>query len=1062
MRRCRELGFDHLLSAPLFVPGSKGDLFISADHERAHPAIEPQLSVDGLARELSLQCKEHDLELLLDLSIGRVADDATVLQAFPHWFRTASTLPIDPRTTRRDEAAAYVRFEDESVADQVIDWWIDRLGRLAVAGVAGFRCIDPQFVSPIAYARIISAVTHNHPQCRFLVWTPGLDWSSIGALRGVGFAGAFSSVAWWDGHAPWFVEEHNLLRGLGAVIGCPEIPFGPRLAQTSPGLVEARIHYRHILLRATATSDGIMVLRDGDGALHQELHEQTVALNVLSDAETYRNVRTTDIREATALTDELAGLGLGNEMRIVGPSDQPVTAIFRSSSTAVPETAAVILINTDFHQDNILPISLDPLPSSAGVAAVADQTISADRDCDAPLGPGEVRIIATQPSAPIRLRWTEPQSRKIAALPRVVIDNVSPSVKDGRFPAKRVFGEAIDIEADVFTDGHELLAVELLWRPGDDKEWRRQMMQPLGNDRWHAVTAPDRIGRYEYTIEAWWDRYGTFCHDLELKRKAGADLGVEIIEGRELLEKASSRADRDERGIVAAALGWLVDASPEAGAEILLAHDLREVMYDAEERQFLFRREPEFAIEIERPQAAFAAWYEMFPRSATDSTERHGTFIDVIARLPAIRDMGFDVLYLPPIHPIGWTNRKGKNNSLTLEPGDVGSPYAIGGAQGGHDAIHPELGTIADFRRLRDAASAHGLELALDFAIQCSPDHPWLKEHPEWFRWRPDGSVRYAENPPKKYQDIVNFDFYAPKAHPALWHALRDIVLYWRSEGVRLFRVDNPHTKPLPFWEWLIAQVRGRYPDVIFLSEAFTQPKIMYRLAMGGFSQSYTYFTWRNTKQELTEYFTELATTDVKDYFRPHLFVNTPDINPYFLQTSGRPGFLIRAALAATLSGLWGLYSGFELCEAAALPGREEYLDSEKYQIRVRDFAASGNIVAEISKLNRIRRAHPALQRHLGLKFYPAHHDQVVCYGKMGTDRADMILVAVHLDPFHSCDATIEVPLWEWNLSDSASVNVRDLMNDTTFTWHGKLQRIRLNPQTLPFAIWHVSPVTEV
>jgi len=1060
MRRCRELGFDHLLSAPLFVPGSKGDLFISADHELSHPTIEPQLSVDGLATELSLQCKEHDLELLLDLSIGRVADDASVLQAFPHWFRKASTSPIDPRIARRDEAAAYVRFEDENVADEVIDWWIDRLGRLAVAGVAGFRCIDPQFVSPIAYARIISAVTHNHPQCRFLVWTPGLDWSSVGALRGVGFAGAFSSVAWWDGHAPWFVEEHNLLRGLGAIIGCPEIPFGPRLAQTAPGLVEARLHYRHLLLRAAATGDGIMVLMDGD--LHQELHEQTVALNVLSNAETYRNIRTTDIREATALTDELAGRGLGSEMRIVGPSDQPVTAIFRSSSTAVAETAAVILINTDFQRDNILPISLDPLPSSAGVAAVADQAISADRDCDAPLGPGEVRIIATQPSAPIRLRLTEPQSRKIAALPRVVIDNVSPSVKDGRFPAKRVFGETIDIEADVFTDGHELLAVELLWRPGDDKEWRRQMMRPLGNNRWHGVMAPDRIGRYEYTIEAWCDRYGTFCHDLELKRKAGLDLGVEVTEGRELLEKASSRADRDERGIVSAALGWLTDASPETGAEILLAHDLREVMYGAEERQFLFRREPDFAIEIERPQAAFAAWYEMFPRSATDSTERHGTFIDVIARLPAIRDMGFDVLYLPPIHPIGWTNRKGKNNSLTLEPGDVGSPYAIGGAQGGHDAIHPELGTIADFRRLRDAASAHGLELALDFAIQCSPDHPWLKEHPEWFRWRPDGSVRYAENPPKKYQDIVNVDFYAPKAHPALWYALRDIVLYWRSEGVRLFRVDNPHTKPLPFWEWLISQVRGRYPDVIFLSEAFTQPKIMYRLAMGGFSQSYTYFTWRNTKQELTEYFTELATTDVKDYFRPHLFVNTPDINPYFLQTSGRPGFLIRAALAATLSGLWGLYSGFELCEAAALPGREEYLDSEKYQIRVRDFSAPGNIIAEISKLNRIRRAHPALQRHLGLKFYSAHHDQVVCYGKMGTNRADMILVAVHLDPFQSCDATIEVPLWEWNLPDSASVNVRDLMNDTTCTWHGKLQRIRLDPKLLPFAIWHVSPVTRV
>jgi starch synthase (maltosyl-transferring) len=797
-----------------------------------------------------------------------------------------------------------------------------------------------------------------------------------------------------------------------------------------------------------------------DGEPHQERHEQATALSALSDAETYRNVRAADIREATALTDELAGRGIGSEMRMVGPFNRPITAIFRSTAASTAEAGAIILINTDLSQEHVAPISLDPLPPAVGVAAVADQPIAADREAGSPLGPGEVRVFATRPSAPIRLRRIEQQSAKLAALPRIIVDNITPSVKNGRFPAKRVFSDTIVVEADVFTDGHDLLAVELLWRPADEKEWRRERMRSLGNDRWQAVIAPDRIGRHEYTIEAWWDRYGTFCQDLELKREAGTDLRVEIIEGRELLERAANCADQDERGIVSAALNWLVDASPDAGADILLAHDLREVMYDADERQFLHRREPEFSIDVERSQAAFASWYEMFPRSATNSAEQHGTFVGVIARLPAIKDMGFDVLYLPPIHPIGWTNRKGKNNNLTLEPGDVGSPYAIGGTEGGHDAIHPDLGTVADFRRLRDAAEAHGLELALDFAIQCSPDHPWLKDHPEWFSWRPDGSVRYAENPPKKYQDIVNVDFYAPKAYPALWHALRDIVLYWRSEGVRLFRVDNPHTKPLPFWEWLISQVRARYPDVIFLSEAFTRPKIMYRLAMGGFSQSYTYFTWRSTKQELTEYFTELTTTDVKDYFRPHLFVNTPDINPYFLQTSGRPGFLIRAALAATLSGLWGLYSGFELCEASPLPGREEYLDSEKYEIKVRDFTAPGNIIAEISKLNHIRRAYPALQRHLGLKFYPAHHDQVICYGKMNAERNDMVLVAVLLDPFHSCDATIEVPLWEWKLSDSASVNVRDLMNDTTFTWHGKLQRIRLDPQSLPFAVWHISTAT--
>ncbi len=416
------------------------------------------------------------------------------------------------------------------------------------------------------------------------------------------------------------------------------------------------------------------------------------------------------------------------------------------------------------------------------------------------------------------------------------------------------------------------------------------------------------------------------------------------------------------------------------------------------------------------------------------------------------------MLYLPPIHPIGMTNRKGKNNSRDVRPDDVGSPYAVGSAEGGHDAIHPALGTIEDFRRLRAAATACGMEIALDFAIQCSPDHPWLKDHPEWFGWRPDGTVRYAENPPKQYEDIVNVDFYGPKSYPALWNALRDIVLYWHDEGVRIFRVDNPHTKPLPFWEWLIIQVRGQRPDVIFLSEAFTRPKMMYRLAKAGFSQSYTYFTWRNTKRELTEYFTELTTSDVRDYFRPHLFVNTPDINPYFLQTSGRPGFLIRAVLAATLSGLWGIYSGFELCEAAPLPGREEYLDSEKYEIRVRRHDAPGNITAEIAKLNQIRRANPALQSHLGLRFYPAHDDQVLFYGKMTPDRADMVLVAVNLDPFHAHDVTIEVPMWEWKIPDDAAIVAHDLMAETTLTWRGKLQRIRLDPAVLPFAIWRVAP----
>jgi len=427
-------------------------------------------------------------------------------------------------------------------------------------------------------------------------------------------------------------------------------------------------------------------------------------------------------------------------------------------------------------------------------------------------------------------------------------------------------------------------------------------------------------------------------------------------------------------------------------------------------------------------------------------------------QIPAIADLGFDVLYFPPIHPIGTKARKGKNNSLTAQAGDVGSPYAIGSAEGGHDALHSALGTFDDFQRLVAAARDQGLEIAIDFAIQCSPDHPWLRQHPEWFKHRPDGTIKYAENPPKKYEDIVNVDFYAAGAVPSLWLALRDVVQFWIGHGVKIFRVDNPHTKPLPFWQWMIADVRGRHPDVIFLSEAFTHPKMMYRLAKVGFSQSYTYFTWRNTKAELVDYLTELTTTAPAEFLRPNFFVNTPDINPIFLQSSGRPGFVIRAVLAATLSGLWGVYSGFELCEGAPLPGREEYLDSEKYEIRVRDFEAPGNIVGEITRLNRIRKAHPALHSHLGVRFYNSSNEQVLVYGKALASHEDMVFAIVSLDPHQPQETSFEIPLWEWKLPDSGTLRAEDLMTGNSFALHGKRQWLRLDPHVSPFALWRLYP----
>ena len=463
-------------------------------------------------------------------------------------------------------------------------------------------------------------------------------------------------------------------------------------------------------------------------------------------------------------------------------------------------------------------------------------------------------------------------------------------------------------------------------------------------------------------------------------------------------------------------------------------------------------------VDAERLGASFASWYEVFPRSQSGDESRHGTFIDVIGQLPRIAEMGFDVLYFPPIHPIGRTNRKGRNNTLTPGPDDPGSPYAIGAAEGGHTALHPELGSFADFQQLREAAKGFGIELAIDFAIQCAPDHPWLKEHKEWFDWRPDGSLRYAENPPKKYEDIVNVDFYAPGATPSLWLALRDAVQFWADHGVRLFRVDNPHTKPLPFWEWMIADIRSRHPDAVFLAEAFTRPKVMYRLAKIGFSQSYTYFTWRNTKAEMEEYLTELNTEAPKDFFRPHFFVNTPDINPVFLHTSGRGGFLIRAALAATLSGLWGVYNGFELCEATPVAaGKEEYLDSEKYQLKAWDHDRPGNIVAEITRLNRIRRGNAALHSHLGVTFLAADNDQVLYFMKQAAD-GNTLLVAISLDPTAIQEATIELPLFELGIPDDGALPAEDLMRDFRFTWYGKNQTVRLNPAEQPFCIWRITP----
>ncbi|MGS0736911.1 alpha-1,4-glucan--maltose-1-phosphate maltosyltransferase [Pseudomonas sp. GG8] len=667
---------------------------------------------------------------------------------------------------------------------------------------------------------------------------------------------------------------------------------------------------------------------------------------------------------------------------------------------------------------------------------------------DQPYGPDSLASDVPHPTRPLSLT-------QALQLPRIVIENTMPVIEGGLFAVKAIIGQPVSVTSKVFADGHDKLSVLIRWRAADEEHWHSTHMQELVNDSWEGEFTPTSVALYVFRLEAWIDQFASYRYELRKKHGAGVPIHLELEEGRVHLVQAAERSQAELRQQISAVIERFGQSEPAAQVALLLHSETAALMAQAENHAYL-SRSVEFPLDVERERAQFASWYELFPRSVTEDPTRHGTFNDVLFRLPMIRDMGFDVLYFPPIHPIGRAHRKGPNNSLQAGPDDPGSPYAIGSADGGHDAIHSELGSREDFRNLVKTAAEYGLEVALDFAIQCSQDHPWLKEHPGWFSWRPDGSIRYAENPPKKYQDIVNVDFYAPDAIPSLWLELRDIVLGWVEEGVKIFRVDNPHTKPLPFWQWMIADIRSQYPEVMFLAEAFTKPAMMARLGKVGYSQSYTYFTWRNTKSELAEYFTQLNQLPWRDCYRPNFFVNTPDINPFFLHESGRAGFLIRAVLAAMGSGLWGMYSGFELCEAAPVPGKEEYLDSEKYQLRPRDYNAPGNIIAEIAQLNRIRRQNPALQTHLGLKIYNAWNDNILYFGKRSADGSNFVLVAVSLDPVNAQEAHFELPLWEMGLPDDVATAGEDLMTGHRWTWYGKTQWMRIEPWHQPFGIWRI------
>ncbi len=634
---------------------------------------------------------------------------------------------------------------------------------------------------------------------------------------------------------------------------------------------------------------------------------------------------------------------------------------------------------------------------------------------------------------------------------RVVIEHLEPCIDGGRFVVKRVAGDRLAISADIFADGHDVIrAVARVrrlpfgtgarWTP-----WHESPMAPLGNDAWTTDVVLADEGWIEFAILAWIDAFATWRDALKKKALAGVDVESELLEGAALVGAAASRVKgADAARLAAAATSLDGDESDADRVAVGLADDLTTLMQAADERPFAVESATG-RVRVERLRARYGAWYEMFPRSYTPEASRSATFAEAAGRLPAIAAMGFDVLYLPPIHPIGRTNRKGRNNAIAAGGGDPGSPWAIGGLEGGHTAVEPGLGTLADFEAFRQRAEALGLEVALDLAYQCSPDHPWVREHPEWFKHRPDGSIKYAENPPKQYQDIYPINFDTP-AWESLWDALRDVIVFWVNRGVRIFRVDNPHTKSLRFWEWVIADVQMRNADVIVLSEAFTRPKVMRHLAKLGFTQSYTYFTWRNAKSEIEEYFTELTATEMREYFRPNLFANTPDILHEYLQTGGRAAFEVRLVLAATLGATYGLYSGFELAENVPIrPGSEEYLDSEKYQIKPRAWDAAGSLAPLVTTVNRIRRENEALQSNETLRFHATDNPQLIAYSKATAGRANRILVVVNLDPAHMQEGFVQVDAAALGLSPAGYAG-HDLLTGERYRWQGGANYVRLDP----------------
>ncbi|WP_407521032.1 maltotransferase domain-containing protein [Methylobacterium oryzisoli] len=1068
--RIAAMGFDWVYLNPFHQTGGSRSLYAVADPDRLDERFRDPggVSDDEQIRGFVAAAAEAGLKVMTDLVVNHAANDGRLVGEHPDFFlRDADGRPVSPAAVDPDDPTKVTVWGDLAEFDYHAEgpraaltaFWDAYIARLQALGVAGFRCDAAYKVPPEVWRALIGRAKERDHAALFAAETLGCTFEEARATAGAGFDYLFNSFAWWDLKASWALEQYERLRTIAPSIAFPENHDMPRLAAGvagDAGIVAAALKRRYAL--AAFFSAGVLMPIGYEWGYRRPLHV------VESSPDTRETDSGIDISPFIAAVNRLrADLPAANvegaQWRLSAP-DAPYVALLRldTGHPGSAEHAVIVLFNP-----GDAPVAVDPGPLIARTGGelgpfedmtpeVAPLPFRADHSVD--LMPGAVHILAARRIAaaqPRRRRAAEPTGKG-----RVIIEAVTPEIDGGRSAVKRIVGERLRVEADIFTDGHEVINAAVLSRVAGESEWRRDPMVFIDNDRWGGAFPLARNARYEYTVEAWRDDFSSWLRGLEKKRAAGIDVRLETIEGVALVKRAADLAEGSDAQALSGLVTALAADEAGSGAQLRRIIEHQRIIHRNSERVNLSRYPVTLEVFADRLAARFSAWYEIFPRSQSGDPNRHGTFDDVIARMPEIRELGFDVLYFTPIHPIGRKNRKGKNNSLKAREGDVGSVYAVGADEGGHEAVHPDLGTLDDFRRLVAASHAHGMEVALDFAIQCSPDHPWIKQHPEWFDWRPDGSIKYAENPPKKYEDIVNVDFYREGSFPSLWLELRDVVMGWVELGVRIFRVDNPHTKPIPFWDWMIRDINDRYPDVLFLAEAFTRPKMMKKLAKAGFQQSYTYFTWRNTKSELASYSEELA-GEMGEYYRPNFFANTPDINPFYLQTSGRPGFIVRGTLAATLSSVYGIYNGFELCEGTPIPGKEEYLDSEKYELKAWDYDRPGNIRDHIIKLNRIRRENPALWDFRNIRFTPAGNDQILAYVRMTEGRDNVVFVMVNLDPKNRQECTYEVPLWEFGLPDHGAVEVEDLLLGYRFQLRGKTHRIALDPAERSVVIWRLS-----